>query len=45
VDEETLLKIGLSKNPEEFLEQGVFQIRIKNEEKIAAMFEEVKAGS
>ena len=45
VDEETLLKIGLSKNPEELLEQGIFQTRIKNEAKIAAMFEEVKAGS
>jgi len=44
VDEETLINIGLSKTPEEFLESGVFQIPIANEAKIVAMFEEVKAG-
>lgn len=44
VDEETLELLGMSGDPEALLEQGVFQVRIKNEEEIVAMFEEVKAG-
>ncbi len=43
-DEAKLAEVGLPKDPGPYLESGIFQIEMKNKEKIQAMFEEVKAG-
>ena len=44
VDEETLASLGLSKNPEEILSAGIYQLSIKGQTELQALFEEVKAG-
>ena len=44
VDPEALAERGLSSNPDEVLGAGIFQVPIKNEPVLQAMFEEVKAG-
>ncbi|VFN00982.1 MAG: spermidine/putrescine transport system substrate-binding protein [Candidatus Kentron sp. G] len=44
VDEETLRKLNLSRDPEAFLDAGIFQRPIKNEKGLQNMFDEVKAG-
>ncbi|MBC6439309.1 MAG: extracellular solute-binding protein [Rhodospirillales bacterium] len=44
VSEEELSARGLSKNPEDLLSTGIFQIEMTPKEDIQRMFEEVKAG-
>ena len=44
VDEATLAERGLSRNPDELLGAGIYQVAIKNEAVLQGMFEEVKAG-
>nr|VFJ78605.1 MAG: spermidine/putrescine transport system substrate-binding protein [Candidatus Kentron sp. FW] len=44
VDDATLKKLGLTRDPEEFLAAGIFQRPIKNEKGLQNMFDEVKAG-
>lgn len=44
VDEATLAELGLSRNPEEYLANGIYQESIEPEDKLQAMFDEVKAG-
>ncbi len=44
VEESVLAERGLSKDPSALLSQGIFQVAIKNEPVLQAMFEEVKAG-
>lgn len=44
VSEADLTARGLSRNPDELLNSGIFQIPIGNEPELQAMFEEVKAG-
>lgn len=44
VSEEQLTERGLSKNPDELLSTGIFQIAMTPEDKIQIMFEDVKAG-
>jgi spermidine/putrescine transport system substrate-binding protein len=44
VSEEQLAERGLSKNPDDLLSTGIFQIAMNPEDQIQGMFEEVKAG-
>ena len=44
VDEAALAERGLSRDPDALLNSGIFQVAIKNEPVLQAMFEEVKAG-
>jgi spermidine/putrescine transport system substrate-binding protein len=44
VDEEFLQSIGLTKDVEAYLKQGIFSIAMQNEPEILKMYEEVKAG-
>lgn len=44
VSEDELLERGLSKNPDELISTGIFQIAMTPEDQIQTMFEEVKAG-
>ncbi len=44
MDEALLLELGLSKNPDEILSAGIYQLPITNEAKVQEMFDEVKAG-
>ena len=44
IDEETLTALGLSKNPDDVLKNGIYQQSIQNEEGLQMMFDEVKAG-
>jgi len=44
VSEEELSERGLSKNPDDLLSTGIFQIAMTPEDQIQIMFEEVKAG-
>ncbi|MDA0218555.1 MAG: extracellular solute-binding protein [Proteobacteria bacterium] len=44
VSEEELIERGLSKNPDDLLSTGIFQIAMTPEDQIQIMFEEVKAG-
>ena len=44
VPEGELVERGLSADPDETLSAGIFQVPIKNEATLQAMFEEVKAG-
>jgi spermidine/putrescine transport system substrate-binding protein len=45
VDEATLADRGLTKNPEDRLNSGIFQEPIGNEPELQTMFEEVKTGA
>jgi spermidine/putrescine transport system substrate-binding protein len=44
VTEDELAKRGLSRNPEEYLNSGIFQTTIRNEAELQGIFEAVKAG-
>lgn len=44
VGDEILAKRGLTRNPDELINSGIFQRPIQNEPELQAMFEEVKAG-
>ena len=44
VSDEDLAERGLSKNPDELLNSGIFQEPIGNEPVLQALFEEIKAG-
>jgi len=44
VEEATLEALGLTRNPDDVLEGGIFQQQIKNEAELQTMFEEVKIG-
>ncbi|MEM7121751.1 MAG: extracellular solute-binding protein [Pseudomonadota bacterium] len=44
VSEEELAERGLSKNPSDLLETGIFQVEMTPQQDIQTMFEEVKAG-
>jgi spermidine/putrescine transport system substrate-binding protein len=45
VDEEILAARGLTKNPEDRLNSGIFQEPIGNEPELQTMFEEIKTGA
>jgi spermidine/putrescine transport system substrate-binding protein len=45
VDEETLAARGLTRDPEDLLNSGIFQEPIGNEPELQTMFEEVKTGA
>jgi spermidine/putrescine transport system substrate-binding protein len=45
VDDATLADLGLPRDPTELLQSGIFQMPIKNEEKLQQLFEAVKAGA
>ena len=45
LDEATLADIGLTKNPEDRLNSGIFQEPIGNEPELQTMFEEIKTGA
>lgn len=45
VDEETLAARGLTRDPEDLLNSGIFQEPISNEPALQTMFEEVKTGA
>jgi spermidine/putrescine transport system substrate-binding protein len=42
VDEKDLISRGLTKDPEDLLSSGIFQVPIQNEPELQAMFDEVK---
>ena len=44
VSNDDLAERGLSKDPDEFLNSGIFQEPIGNEAVLQALFEEIKAG-
>ena len=44
VSEEELAERGLSKNPDDLLSTGIFQVEMTPQQDIQTMFEEVKAG-
>lgn len=44
IDQATLEGLGLSKNPDDILNAGIYQLPIGNEDKVQEMFDEVKAG-
>jgi spermidine/putrescine transport system substrate-binding protein len=45
VDDATLAGLGLPRDPTQLLQSGIFQMPMKNEEKLQALFESVKAGA
>jgi hypothetical protein len=44
VDEKVLIRRGLTKDPDDLLGSGIFNLPIQNEPELQAMFDEVKAG-
>ena len=44
VDADLLAELGLSKNPDDILNAGIFQSEIQGEGNLQEMFDEVKAG-